>query len=298
MESVVTEGLIDQLVAAIGRGDIGVIVGVALIILSGLAVLITRDRLAEGPTEWISASTAVASGIGLLLTSGRLWYEAVLLGLFAAPASRGFWALFGRLIPKRPAGGAAVLLVLVVPALSGCPRGPQIARDALEGLGALTVATDEVLVVAQAQALQKAQDVTLEQYEEEMAAYRTCLKAKRDIDLCPDPGEPEEYIENYDERVAGWRKAATGLRELQEGISDADDIVRRWRDAGTDNPPGTLKAACVTIRITGENVIEGLELAGQTVPDQLTAGMALVEPACEMVGGWVLETREKGELKC
>lgn len=134
MESVVTEGLISQLVEAIQNGEIAVIVGVALIILSGLLVLITRDRLGARATELISAGTSVASGIGLLLTSGRLWYEAILLGLFAAPASRGFWSLLGKLIPKAKAGpgsAAAVLVVFFALATTGC-NGQRPPENACE----------------------------------------------------------------------------------------------------------------------------------------------------------------------
>lgn len=93
--------LVQRLVEAATGGDWPVAVGCGLLILCAVTRLVTLDRLAASIEDIVSAVAAVLAAVGAQLVAGVPPLTSVLIALFAMPASRGLWALAGRLIPKR-----------------------------------------------------------------------------------------------------------------------------------------------------------------------------------------------------
>jgi hypothetical protein len=113
-----SSGLIERLVDAFVEGQWFVFAGALMILLVWICRRLTAGRLSKDVQSWISASCALLVGIGLSLYYGELWWNALLVGLFVAPSSSGFWDKLNSIIPK--GGSTAVLLILISPCLLGC----------------------------------------------------------------------------------------------------------------------------------------------------------------------------------
>jgi hypothetical protein len=90
------EQQVKGLLEAIGAGKWGVAVGFAIVLLTQLAkwfVGIAGKEIPKDVQPWIAASIGMLSGIGLGLSVGAVWYEALLAGLLTGSAAAGFWSL-------------------------------------------------------------------------------------------------------------------------------------------------------------------------------------------------------------
>ena len=132
----INPSIIDRIVESAHDGEWTLFVGAVLLLLVITVRRITRGRLSDNTTAWISAVSALVAGISTAMIAGASWYYALLIGLFASGASDGFWTQINRLLPKKSSPRVpplSVLLLLSVVALTSCGQPWQIARGTIHG---------------------------------------------------------------------------------------------------------------------------------------------------------------------
>lgn len=130
--------LLEQFFASVGHSPWSVVIGFGLLLLVGVLRFLLNGKTKGAVTEWVSVSSAVVVFVAGSLVSGGLWYVALAFGLFASPASEGFWKRVRKSIPVI---GATIVLLLLV----GCGAGPII-PDPRPGDGVEPCAAERALV--------------------------------------------------------------------------------------------------------------------------------------------------------
>jgi hypothetical protein len=98
----IEQTIIETLIGSFESGEYSQIIGYALLAIAAFVRFMTEGRFTIGVHKWISASSSLVLGVGTALAAGGVWWHALVLGLFAAPTSRGFWELVRGLLPSRP----------------------------------------------------------------------------------------------------------------------------------------------------------------------------------------------------
>lgn len=95
----VEQGLLEQLLGAIGSASWPVLIGYATLVLVAVFRSITHGRFRGRAEDWASAASALVGGVGLALAAGGVWWQALAVAVLAAPSSSGFWRLVRGSIP-------------------------------------------------------------------------------------------------------------------------------------------------------------------------------------------------------
>lgn len=91
-----TDDAIDGFAAAIKAGKWGVAVGFMLLALTQLVKYLATKLEKEIPTNWqpwVAAILGVIGSVGLALSIGIVWWEALVSGIFFGAAAGGLWSL-------------------------------------------------------------------------------------------------------------------------------------------------------------------------------------------------------------
>lgn len=281
MDGVIEESFVRQLLEAVGDGDVGVIVGVSLLIVVGLVRMITRDRLDKPAADWVSSSAALVAGVGLLLAGGRSWLEAALVGLLVVPSSRGFWELLGSILPKkkddeipppvvpRSMGGPIILaLILAVSLSAGCatPRAQIGVRTALTSAAEGVNSADRILAVD----AQEASDQAL------TTIRATCATP------CPDA------VEQYRSAMASYREAVQALEATHEALEAADEVVEVW--IATGDLPNSWMVACNAAAEATSRLLSAVASATATdPPEALSVAPVAILGACRLAEPFIVD---------
>lgn len=128
----IEESIVNSLIGSAEAGSWSVFAGYAILAACAIVRFLTRGKLSENASSWISASTTLLAGLGGALAAGGVWWRALVIGAFVLPSSRGFWDLVRGLLPGK---GIAATLVFIGISCSACGNpcvNERLAVTALE----------------------------------------------------------------------------------------------------------------------------------------------------------------------
>jgi len=269
MEGIITQDIINALVASAEAGQWWRLVGAILVALCALARFLVNGRLTDTVRGWVLAVVAVLwVWAGALMVGGR-WWSALLMALFVSASSKEFWAKVRELLPKAPGAagtGAAVLLVLVLPLVTGCEI-----RRAQTGIRTGLVSVDEGVAAADqivARSAEEASDAALERIETE----------------CPPPCP--DAVARFRAAIATWIEAARALRVSHEALVALDEALEVW--IATETLPASWPTLCDAGRRALEALLAAVDAAtGGEVPEALEAAPAALAGVCALAAPFV-----------
>ena len=109
-ESLTPDDAINGVVSAFKTGKWGIGVGLLLLLLTQAIKFVAELFNAEIDSKyhaWIAAFLGVAAAVGVSLSSGVVWWEAVIGGVFCGAAAGGLWSLVAKHLQKKAPEKAA-----------------------------------------------------------------------------------------------------------------------------------------------------------------------------------------------
>jgi len=273
MEGIITQDIINTLVASAEAGQWWRLVGAILVVLCALARFLVNGRLTDAVREWVLAVVAVSwVWAGALMVGGR-WWSALLMAVFVSASSGKLWSKVRELLPKAP-GTTAVLLVLALPLVTACE-----VRRVQTGIRTGLVSVDEGVAAADrivARSADEASDEALERIEAE----------------CPPPCP--DAVARFRIAMDGWIEAARALRVSHEALVALDEALEVWIAAGT--LPESWPTLCDAGRRGLEALLAAIDAAtGGEVPEALESAPAALAGVCALAAPFVEALTEEQE---